>query len=492
MKIEYKSTSEQFSLAFHGSSDVVRLDIKVANMDAAIFFLDGFIDKKLFEDNILEKLKRIKKLVPPYENTLMESTLVSTAIKTVDDQSEAIDCVADGDIVLLIDTADNYFVFSEKEYKIRSIETPPVSTVLRGPREGFVEDLKTNMTMVRRRLKTRDLVFDTLTIGKYTRTKVCVLSIQGIADEKIKKIVLDKLSAINIDGVLESRYVSRYLEESPNGMFTQVGTCEKPDVLTGKLLEGRICILVDGSPTAISVPFILLEHFQTSEDYYISNVRATMLRCVRLIAIFIAVLLPALYVSLQEFHYQMTPFKLLMSIMNSTSSIPLTPTLEMLAVIFIFEILSEASIRMPRYIGMALSVVGAIILGETAVNAALISPPAILIVSISALGLYCVPDESHTTSMLRLLFVVVAGVIGLFGIIISCCVLGAYLCSLKAYGASYLSPYAPISVHDWQDGFTKLSVSEIKERPVSIPTQNSTRNATDDNVIAEISMENDS
>ena len=199
------------------------------------------------------------------------------------------------------------------------------------------------------------------------------------------------------------------------------------------------------------------------------------MRFIRLTALVLAVFLPGYYVAFQEFHYHLLPYNFLIAIIEASNKIPLTPTLEMLVVIVLFEILSEASIRMPRYISMALSIVGAIVLGETAVSAGLLSTPTILVIAISTLGIYCVPDEVSSSSVLRLISVLLGGLLGILGLALMSVVIIAYLASLESYHCSYLTPFAPMKSHDWQDSIYKDELKRLKERPYSIPTKNRVR-----------------
>lgn len=457
-----------------GKGDVIRMDFDIAGRSACVFFVDGVIDKELCELNIFSPLKALSKLDYPYIDKINAVTRPTTAIKTSEDEDEAAKTVADGDIVLVIDGAEAAFVFSERKYPVRAIAEPPVSNVLRGPREGFVEDFKANAVMIRRRLKSPALRFEYLKVGRLTNTTVAIAWIDGVAQKDIVDAIKEKISAIDIDGVIESSYIAAFLEGGKS-IFDRIGTSEKPDIVCAKMLEGRVAVIVDGSPVVLTLPFVFFEHLQASEDYFVKSQRATLIRIIRIAALMIAVLLPASYVALQEFQYQMFPLKFLVTIMNSVYGIPFSPMFEMLLVLLIFEILNEASVRMPRYVGMALSIVGAIVLGETAVKAGLLSTPTILIISVSTIGMYCVPDEVNTASVLRLLFVGIAGVLGLFGIIIASVILIAYLSDLRSYGTSYLAPYAPAITHDWNDALGKGGIREQKERPYSIPTINRKR-----------------
>ncbi len=400
---------------------------------------------------------------------------ISDPIIVCESFEEMINRIASGDIGLMIDGAESFFVLSLRDYKIRGITEPPVSTVLRGPREGFVEDMKVNMTMLRRRFRTPDLVFDLMQIGKYSGTQIAIAYIDGVADNSVVEKIKSRISEINCDGIIDSSYIARYIEDNKHSLFNQVGTAEKPDIIAGKLLEGRVAIICDGSPTVITLPFVLFEHFQASEDYYTKSYRASATRILRVIAMIIAISLPAAYVALQEFQYHMFPLKLLVVIMNSLQGVPLTPTIEMIVLLLVFEILNEASVRMPRYVGTALSIVGAIVLGESAVSAGLLSVPTLLVTAMSTIGLYCVPDEVDAGSILRILFVAVAGVLGIFGLILAVFALFGYMVGLRNYGTSYMAPFAPMLPLDMQDGVTKKNLIDMKKRPFSIPTINRVR-----------------
>jgi spore germination protein KA len=296
---------------------------------------------------------------------------------------------------------------------------------------------------------------------------VVVVYIDGIADKKVVDAVKKRISSIDIDGVLDSHYIAQYLEERKNSMFKQVGNSEKPDIVAGKLLEGRVAVLVDGSPIALTVPFIFIEDIQSSEDYYNNNKRASFVRWIRLISIFISVLSPSLYIAIILHHYKAIPLKFLITIINTTKGLPLTPFAEILFVLLLFEILYEASLRMPKYLGMALSIVGALILGDTAVKAGLISPPAVMIVAISGLCIYCVPDQAPQLYLLRLLFTFAGGALGIFGITALGIFLLMYLCDFDSYGGAYFAPVAPLIKGDLKDAMMRTHITDMKTRPKS-------------------------
>lgn len=466
--------AERIASAMSNSEDIVRLDFEIAGKTAVIFYIDAMIDKVAFEFSIMAPLKALNRIDYPYEDSF-NKVITSAMPVYVENEENALKKLSSTDILMIVEGSEDYYIFSIRSFSMRSPSEPPTSTVLKGSREGFVEDIKTNMTLIRRRLRTPDLVFENTSEGKYSNTPITVCYIRGIAKESIVEEVKKRIDAIDTDAILDSSYIARHIEERKYSIFNEVGMVEKPDVFAAKLLEGRVGIVVDGSPIALTVPLVFLEQFQSPEDYCIKSVRASFTRLIRLFAFFLAILLPAGYVALQEFQYQIFPLKVLASLMNTIFGVPLTPTLEMLFVLLIFEMLNEAAVRMPRHIGTSLSIVGAIVLGEAAVSAGLLSTPSILVVALSSIGMYTVPDEADSSSILRMLFVMIAGVLGLYGLLLACAVLMAYLVSIKGYGTSYLAPFAPGVVHDLKDTFIKSGYLDIKERPYSIPTDNRTR-----------------
>lgn len=346
---------------------------------------------------------------------------------------------------------------------------------MKGPREGFIEEIKTNMSLVRKRIKSPDLVMKTFQVGRYSATTVALAYIRGVADDKIVERLTRKIEQIDVDGVVDSAYVLSFIQSKKNSFFIQAGTTEKPDVATAKLLEGRIVIIVDGSPIAITLPYLVFEDVQDGYDYYSGDWRASMIRMFRLFGAMLTVLLPGAYIALQTYHFQLLPIKFLMTLMSATTNIPFPPAIEMLLVMTLFEVLNQASIRMPRYFGISLSVVGAIVLGDTAVKSGLISSPSVLVVALSAIGIFCVPDQVGTMSVLRFLYLCISAVVGFVGMIILTIVIVAYLASLENFGTPYLAPYAPRISPDLQDGVLKADSATMELRPYSIPTQNRRR-----------------
>lgn len=459
---------------FCESDDLKCRELTVAGVKCAFAYIDGGTDKLLLEQNIIMPLRNAQQFAPPYLDALTQTVVYSEDITPLP-LSNCAGAVAEGDVAFVIEDEDTAYVFSLRKPEKRSVTEPPTSSVLKGPREGFIEELKTNLSILRRRIKTPDLAVKFFQVGRYSTTSVAVLHMHGIADDKIVNEICDKITKIDIDGVIDSAYITSFIQSKKNSFFLQAGTTEKPDVAEAKLLEGRIVILVDGSPIAVTLPYLVFEDVQDGYDYYSGDWRASMIRIFRVMGALLTIFLPGAYIALQTYHFQLLPLKFLMTLMAATTGIPFPPAIEMLVVLILFEILNQASLRMPRYLGISLSVVGAIVLGDTAVKSGLISSPSVLVIALSAIGIFCVPDQVGTLSILRLLFLCISAVTGFVGMIILAIVIVAYLSSLENFGAPYLAPYAPRINPDLQDGVLKSGTSTIERRPYSIPNVNRTR-----------------
>ena len=461
------------------SEDVLTYVFQTAdNVDCALVYADGIVNKELLGALIARPLSALS-LHPLKTETerisAVEKTVRFPELKRKEKTEDAVKEILDGNTLLLVDGLAVGFILGAKLLPTRAVIEPPTDVTVKGPREGFIEDVKTNMSLVRKRLKSPDLRFETLKAGKRSDTAITLCYLHGTVHNDVLVQVRRKIGEINIDILPDSSYVSAFLAPRPNSVFRCIGTTEKPDVFTAKIAEGRVGILVDGSPIALTVPYVLTEDFQSSEDYFISPFLATIFRTLRFLALFIAILLPAFYVSVQTFKMQLVPLGLMLTIASSVQELPLSPALEMFVVLFLLEALKEASIRMPKYVGMSLSVVGALVLGETAVSAGFLSTPAIIIVAFSGISLYTVPDFVETGSILRWLFLIVSGCLGPFGIVLLSAFLFVYLLTSDAFGMPLLAPFSPLSRHDLRDTVVKYGLFALHKRPRIFRSPNQTR-----------------
>ena len=454
------------------SDDIIYFEFSLKSTKATAIYAESLSDKTLLGKQVIEPLQKMGEVlsIKDLNNAV---TLPETEILL--DLPSIFTKIISGDAVIIVDNIEGALSVSTKKPSARAVTEPPTASILKGPREGFVENSQTNMSLIRQRLKTPDLKCEKITVGKQSQTTALLVYISTIANDNLVKTIRDKIKKINVDGVVDSSYIIKCISDRKTSMFKQMGSTEKPDIFSAKLLEGRVGIIVDGSPIALTAPFIFLEDFQSSEDYYINAYRANFARILRISAVILSILLPAFFVAAQLFHLQFIPLAFLLTIVGSIKGIPLSPSVEMFVTLLIFEILNEASIRMPRYVGIAMSVVGALVLGETAVNAGMVSTPTIMIIALSGICFYVAPDLNETLSVLRLMFLTIAGFMGGYGIILLSCGLITYLSDFDSFGTPYLSPYAPLNFNDMQDGFIMDFYAEQRKRPSFLKTKNKVR-----------------
>ncbi len=482
------------------SEDILSYDFKTSDgVDCTLFYADGMVNKELLGQLVAKPLSFLSlrqraaqsqkkdggrgeanaKMPENKAQELIETTVRFPELKTATTGEDCIKEVLDGNTLFFVDGLNVGFIAGAKLLPVRALMEPPTDVAVKGPREGFIEDVKINMTLVRKRLKTPELRFETLRVGRRSDTAVVLCWLEGTSKADVLQALKKKIQAIDIDNVPDSSYIAALLSPRKHSVFRAIGTTEKPDIFTAKIAEGRVGILVDGSPIALTAPYLLTEDLQSSEDYFISPFMATVFRFMRFLALFIAILLPAFYVSAQLFKMQLLPLGLMLTIASSVRELPLSPSLEMLVVLFLLETLKEASIRMPKYVGMSLSVVGALVLGETAVSAGFLSTPAIIIVALSGICLYVVPNFVETGSLLRWLYLLTAGCLGPFGIVTLSAFLLYYLLSADAFGAPPLAPFSPLIHRDLRDAVAKYGMESLSTRPRFLRPENKTRLKTD-------------
>ena len=467
-----RKEEEMFVEAFCGNEDLVKRPLKTGEKAGAFFYIDGMADTERLEKEIVTPLIQAKEGIEPTKEGLFSVVGYGGTIEE-SDRENAVAAVAGGDVALCL--SGRYFLFSLRKANTRAVSEPPTSSVVKGPREGFVEDLKTNVVLLRRKLRTSRLVFEKITLGTLSSTAVLIAYVRGVTPMGTVEQVKRKLGGILIDGVLDSSYVAQMLSERPYSLVKQVGSSEKADVIASKLLDGRVAILVDGSPIALTVPFLLIEDFEDSQDRYKMASLVNFSRFVRALGVFFAVVLPGAFVAVQSHQYQILPLQLMITILNATEGIPFSPTLEMIVALLLFEILTEAGVRMPKHVGLALSVVGAIVLGQTAVEAGFLSSLTVLIVAMSGIGIYTVPDQVGVISCMRMLLVVVAGLLGVYGLVMASLMILAYLSELSFFGSPYLAPFAPVEGEDLKDALWKESLLDATKRPFAGDLRNKTR-----------------
>ena len=431
----------------------------------AAIYADGLADKQLIGELVAKPLKAAENDANAED---VKKLLASPGVKDCKKAKDAIKEISDGNVALFIDGENDFYIIGLKNPPGRTVAEPPTQVTLKGPREGFTEDIKINLGLVRKRLKSDKLKVKTVKCGERSDTAVALVYLDGVCAKGLPERVEKQIAAHEIDLVPDSSYISRFISGKPRSVFKRNGTSEKPDIFCAKISEGRVGLIVDGSPIALTVPYMLVEDIQAAEDYYALSYRSTITRLLRVFALIIGIFLPAIYVAAQLFKIQIIPFQLLLKVSSSVSGLPVSPSIEIFLTLFVLEVLNEASVRMPKYVGLAMSVVGALVLGDTAVKAGIISTPAIIIIAFSAICLYITPDLVETTTTLRWIYLIVAGSIGPFGIALLTAFLICYLVTEQSYGVPLMAPFAPVIKNDLYDSMVKANLYALKNRPSAL------------------------
>lgn len=471
---------EKFKQKMQNNPDLVAREIFVCDKSLGVVYLKSMTDKKLIAQNVMAPIMKVDDPKLLTAKTIQDSVLQNMACEMMNGFDEALGAVVENNVVIFVEGEEEYLKIDAEEFSSRQPAEPPTSSVLRGPREGFTENIKVNVSMIRRRLKSDKLVFKDLFVGKYSNTQISLAYLQGVADKKIVREIEKQIKKINIDGIVSSYYVESFLEKRPYSLFKQVGSCEKPDIVCSKILEGRVAILVDNSPMVLTLPFVYAEEVQDVNDYYGRFYYATYMRWIRILGLFMAVIVPGAYLAMRLYHYKIIPLKFLITISNSNQGLPFTPFVELLFILILFEVLYEVSLRLPKYLGLATSIVGALILGDTGVKAGLISPPGVMIIAMSIISVYTIPDQNMQLSLIRLIFMILGGTLGFLGMVAGIIYFCNYMNGIDEYSAPYLAPISPHIKNDRKDMLIKSPLREMTTRPKSFKNSNRVRLKNDD------------
>jgi spore germination protein KA len=466
----------QVSGQLGSSPDVIIRHFKLnakKEIPAAIIFIDGLVDKLVIDNHILRPLMGIagKNTHPETLSTTETKELVQSELLTAGEfkcthlVSKVIEGVLSGTAALLLEGIPEAILIDAKGGAKRGIEEPSSEVVVRGPKEGFTETIRDNMALLRRKLRTPGLTFENLKVGKQSQTDISIAYIKGVADIPLINEIRNRLQRIDTDAILDSGYIEQFIEDAPFSPFPTIANSERPDVVAAKILEGRAAILVDGTPFVLTVPMLFVESFQTPDDYNARFIYATVLRWIRYVAFAFSVLSPALYVALVTFHQELIPTPLFITMVSAREGRPFPAVVEAIVMGLIFELIREAGIRMPRSIGQAVSIVGALVIGQAVVSAGLVGAPLVIVIATTAIASFVVPIQANSGVLLRLILTVMAGVLGAFGIIIGLLGMLIHLASLRSFGVPYLYPITPLVLGDLKDVPVRAPLWAMFNRP---------------------------
>ncbi len=433
-----------FQQKFQNAMDFMLRDLDLGGVPAALLGLDGLVNKQVITLSILDPLLAAPPPEKPGEAALayIEGQVLATMEqKRVGDTAQALTLLMSGFALLLVEGCREGLAFGVQGFATRGPEEPQNEVMQRGAKDGFTESFLTNIAMIRRRLKTTDLKFEKVEVGAQSHTPLALCYLQGVASPVILAQVKQRLAACDLQTVLGAGYLSGFLDRGR--LFRGVGMTERPDVVCGKIEEGRIAILVEGTPGALLVPFLFVENFQTLDDYLARPFYGTFLRWLKYAAFFLSAFLPGLYVAIVTHHPEMLPEALLLKIAESESQTPFPIMAETLLLYFLYEVLREAGLRAPRSLSATVSIVGGLVVGDTAVAAGLVGAPSLLVVALTAIAGYAVPRLYEPLALLRLGFLLAGNFLGVWGVVIGLTVLLMDLCGTSSFGVPLLSPIAP-------------------------------------------------
>lgn len=425
---------------------------------AAVISLEGLAERELINEQVLSTLMLDIRFTKPMGSReiferIKRYGIPNTLVKETKTLREVIHEVCSGDTVFLLDGVDRALVAGSRGWKDRAVSEPITEGVVRGPRDGFTETLRTNTALIRRRIKNPDLRLEAVRVGERTQTDVLLIYLEGVAKQEVVDEVSRRIKRIKIDGVLESGYIEELIEDNPLSPFPQIEHSERPDKVAAAILEGRVAVLVDTTPFVLIVPTVFFQFIQSSEDYYERFYIAALMRFIRILAYIISVTLPALYIALTSFHQEMIPTPLALSIAASREGVPFPAIGEALIMEATFEILREAGIRLPRPTGQAVSIVGALVIGQAAVQAGIVSQSMVIIVALTGISSFAIPAFNAAVAgrILRFPLMILASVLGLFGILAGLSIILIHMCGLRSFGVNYMTPVTSAISGDFKD-----------------------------------------
>jgi spore germination protein KA len=473
---------ELFKNIFSNDDTLVFRKFQNKNLKAAaccIIYITGMVNDEMLNENIIKPIlsNNLKEEIFD-KNLLVElqnKVIITNNIKESTNVDEIVNSVVYGETIFLLEGYDSALIIGSQGWQTRAVDEPESEKVVRGPREGFTESITINQSLIRRKIRNPDLKFKYKDIGTKTHTKTCICYIEGLASEKILTELIKRLNDIEIDGILDSGYIQELIKDSPFSPFETIGTTERPDVLAAKLLEGRIGLLVDGTPFVLTVPYIMIEYFQTNEDYYNNFFFSSINRILRIVGGLLSISVPAIYISLTTYNQEMIPTPLLLSISSARQGVPFPTIIEALLMLLVFEILREAGTRIPVPIGQAVNIAGALILGQAAVQARLVSAPIVIVIALTGISSLLISNLIGASIIFRTIFLLLASVMGMYGFVFGVVGLIIYLMDMRSFGVPYMLNIISYDQKDIKDTIIRAPWWQMKLRPKLIGAKNYVR-----------------
>lgn len=475
LSLQLEKNMETLRTVFHDCYDVIFRSFLIGRrQQAVLIYVNGLVNVEEVNENLLTPLMELpddfgqndESRFPDLQE-LVAKIIPVAPVKDLHTLPAAIQEVLSGHPVLLVDGKATALSFNLRRQEKRGIEEPPAESNIRGPRDAFIENLNVNTAILRQRIKSPRLKIRVVELDRYTKTNVGVAYVEGLADPTLVEEIDHRLRRIDIDGIIDTSYIEELIEDQPLTPFPLTLMTERPDVVAASLLEGKAAIIADGSPQALVVPTTLFSLLQSPDDYYSRFWIGTTIRWLRYLFFALSLLLPSLYVAVLTYHQEMIPTNLLIRIAATREQVPFPALIEALLMEIMFEALREAGVRLPKQIGQAVSIVGALVIGDAAVSAGLVSPAMVLIVAITGIASFTIPRYNITIALrlLRFPMILLAGLIGLLGIMLGIIFIIVHLATLRSFGVPYMSPMGPTKRRDMKDVLVRVPMWMMDTRP---------------------------
>ncbi|MCC8438537.1 spore germination protein [Brevibacillus sp. M2.1A] len=452
--------------------DLVVSTIQVSTKDyVCCVFIETTVDKNKIELGVLQFLsEEIRNIEWESSNEFIKVLQHRIPISAISVTSELQNCVQSllkGVCLLVSSNTSQVILLDVSKTHHRNVSEPLMESTVLGPQEGFTESIEVNLSLLRKRIKSIHFRIEQVFIGEQTETKVCLLYMANLANRDVVDEFRKRINSINVDSVLDTSYVEEWIQDKTITPFSTLLRTERPDIVASHLLEGRVSIIVDGTPDGLIGPVTLFQFFSAPEDYYQRADIATLLRWLRIFSFMLSIFVPALYIAIVSYHQELLPHSLLISLSAQREGVPFPAFLEAMLMMITFEVLREAGLRMPRIAGQAISIVGALVLGDAAVSAGLVSAAMVIVVAITAISNFVAPSFNFGIAqrLLQFFYMILAGFMGLFGVLCGVLFTVVHLAAMKSFGVPYLSPIAPIILKDWKDILVRVPRPWMKTYP---------------------------
>jgi spore germination protein KA len=442
------------------SDDVKKRALSFQGKKGTLLYIESLTDQKVIQENIIEPLTR-------NHSDELDHLFTSVELKRENDLEKGIAALLKGMCLYFLDGHKDFLVIGAKASYVRDISEPENEYVVRGPHNGFIEDLTHNLYAVRKLVESPNLRVRYMHIGRVTQTKVAILYMQDVANPRLVKEVERRLKDISADMLMSPGFIQEFMEDKTFSPFPQILITERPDRTVSNLMDGRVAIMADGAPTALVVPVTLFAFYQSVDDYHSRWMVGSFVRVIRLLSFLVAFQLPAFYIATVSFHPEILPVDLVFRLQGSISHVPFPPLIEVISLELIFELLRESGVRLPTRVGQTIGIVGGLVIGDAIVRTGLVSYPTTIVVALTAIASFVVPSNEMSAAVrfLRFPLMLLAAIYGYYGISFGLMMISIHLCKLESFGTPYLAPLAPLRLKDMKDTFLRFPIWTLSQRP---------------------------